>query len=395
MALRLRPWAAPAAFTIAALAAGYVVTRSAEVRLDARRLPAPSGADEDVTLATLRWRAVDAELTVDRYRLVLAPEFRASEAENGPSIALTADAPDSLRGTLDSLFRPALARHWHDLGLGVTKVGVGVVVEALVLAPRDSTARTPPPGSAGLYWILPDTSARTSCVAVIPIWSQLLQSLQHGSIEDRASWLGSGLGPCELMARYGAPGPRVRRWLERRGYDLASATERGAGEDRSWLYFYLFTREPVLRWWWPALHQLRPTTLGCLGGEEEACRKVIAEGDGRPSWDSLLTLVPQPRAGGFSEIGLVDGEHFLHDVAAAAGPQRFQEFWITDLPVDSALTLALGEPVGRWTAAWQRRSLPRPPIGPEPAVADVGLSLLVIGAGLLVTTLFARRRTVR
>lgn len=393
MAPRLKPWLAPAAFVVLAAAGAYAVPRALRLPVNARRLPATSGADQEASTAALRWRANNDALTVLRYRLALAPAFRAVP-DSGPSFALAIDAPDTLLPRLDSLIRPALAGEWSARQFGVTKVGLGVVIRMLLPAHRDSAA-TPPPGNADLYWVLPDSTDRTSCIAVVPLWPALLTGLEHEPVAERSKWIGSQLGPCGLIARYGVPGPRVRHWLGNRRYDFAASPSTNAGGTPNWLEFYLLSRQPVQRWVWGNLYQLRPVTLACLDAEEEACRKAVAEGDGDLPDDSAASIVRAPRPPGFGAIPLIGGEHFLYDVAAATGPERFEDFWGTDLPVDSALSLALGAPVGRWTAAWQRHSLPQPPRGAMPGLTDAGLSIIVAAAAVGLLMLGARRRTVR
>ncbi|MGH7532135.1 MAG: hypothetical protein ACREL4_02480, partial [Gemmatimonadales bacterium] len=360
-------WILPAAVVFVVIAAGVWGTQLRRVHLTVRELPAESPADAAVSAAAARWRSNDRALTLARDRLALAPALRAARDRGDVNAALLIVGADRTTPRVDSLLHLALGDTWHLLGLGATKVGVAVVVDLSPKAPRDTaTASTPTPLNSYLLWALPDSSDRSTCSVIIDDRYYARRLLQQGhdpSRAETAAWLATRIGPCALVARFGVPGPRVRSWLGTRGWDLAQQpTWRGALPS-DWARSYLVQGGPVPRWWWEILDEMRPVAHACLGGRASACRTAVADGDGESITDSFPRILEPNPGYAFTLVGLLEGAHYLFDVADDAGPQRFQEFWNTTLPVDSALSLALRKPVGRWTAEWQRRALPTPPLG--------------------------------
>jgi hypothetical protein len=63
------------------------------------------------------------------------------------------------------------------------------------------------------------------------------------------------------------------------------------------------------------------------------------------------------------------------------GPDQFNAFWGSDLPVPEAFELAFGQPLGLWIMEWLRRYVDPPARGPGVPVEATLLSLL--GVGLL------------
>jgi hypothetical protein len=92
---------------------------------------------------------------------------------------------------------------------------------------------------------------------------------------------------------------------------------------------------------------------------------------------------------------LLGGGWFLGEVARAVGDDRFLQFWRTDLPIDSALSLALSRPVGEWTAEWQRGVAPRPMLGPAAAFLSVVFGLVTALGALALLLAAAHRREVQ
>src|SRR5207245_2708825 len=118
---------------------------------------------------------------------------------------------------------------------GVTKVSVGLVVD-LRRTVSANPAETPTQDFAGPAYLFPDSSDRTTCVALIPawLWTGTLLAVKPPARNPRVEdWLRSGLGPCAFYAAYGAPGKGVRRWLTKRGYDLAGSPACGGANASS------------------------------------------------------------------------------------------------------------------------------------------------------------------
>ncbi len=85
---------------------------------------------------------------------------------------------------------------------------------------------------------------------------------------------------------------------------------------------------------------------------------------------------------------------YLADVAREVGHERFLRFWNSPEPVDSALGAVLKMPVGEWTERWQRRFVPRLPLGPAAPFSATVLGLLLGGAAVIVIAFSATRRQV-
>lgn len=399
MALQLRRWLAPFGITLAVIAGGWYWTRLTTRTIRTRALASQGAADTDAGAAAARWRANDLELALARARLAADPTLRHARATSAPTVALLIATPDSLRARADSIFQPALADAWHTLGLGTTKVGVAVALDLTPRFPLDAApSSTPAPSSAPLLWALPDTGDRSTCVAFVSdrYYTNLL--VRRGgrlSRAELAAQLVAQIGPCALIARYGVPGVRVRRWLGRRGWDLAQQMIGIGPTPAEWIRRYLGTWKSPPPWWWETLDQMRPMAHACLGGRAIACRAAVVEGDNDDPFDSLTRFIKPQNIFALNLAPLLAGSEYLPAVAAAAGPARFEEFWNTDLPVDSALSLALGQRVGRWTAEWQRSIAPAPPLGPLPGMADAAVGLGIALAAVTAVALGARRRVVR
>jgi hypothetical protein len=148
------------------------------------------------------------------------------------------------------------------------------------------------------------------------------------------------------------------------------------------------------QWWWYGVYSYPWSTMACFAGREKVCRQNIRESDSEAPGPRPRVVVPLD-PWDLGKVRLVGSEAFLSDVLLAAGEERFQEFWTTTLPVDSALTLALKRPVGEWTVEWQRRPGPGPRFGAAPRGSDVLLGLAFAGFLVGLVLLGQGRREVR
>ena len=327
--------------------------------------------EQEVELLRLRQQVADA----------------ADRATAGDSTTLTVlvaagEGRDSARA---AAFREALDTAWRALGLGVTKVDVGVVLVDRGLARRWQQALGIRTGEPSAIYVLPDSLAPTTCVAIIVA--------PAGTGRPRPGYLASRapgwLGPCAFLARFGTPGPRVERWLRARGYDLAAQPDWGtvpvAARRDPWSG--MAPRDP---WYWTAIYFMPHTAVSCLAGRPAGCRDALRMGDGTGKLPDGGLVIRSDLRWRFDRQGLVGAPYLLSAVLREAGPRRFAEFWQTDLPVDSALTLALARPVGEWTAEWELGRAGRPPLGPAPQAKE-----LLLSAGLVLFSLGALARGVR
>lgn len=373
MARELRWWLAGAVVACVIVAAGYwSLARPAPAATAHSRQLQPTAARLRAQGLAEQWRAADLAVRLALYRRRLDPELVRRRDTDQPGPALLVDAPDSVPAQTRALVAAALDTVWRELGLGVSKVAVGVIVD-FWQTPRTGTDSTPKMPSGPVGYLLPDSSDRATCVALIPVWYWT-----RALLEER---LGRGLGPCAFFARWGVPGKPVRLWMARRHYDLADVPSWGPEwshqPDASWM----MNRETG--WFWAAVYGHPITAIGCLAGRAYSCRTAVLA-------DTPPRLLDA--TGWWHEERLVQGWRYLGDVAREVGYDRFLRFWNSAEPVDTALAAALKMPVGEWTARWERRFLPRLPLG---AAAPLSAALFGILLGGAAVALVARRATRR
>src|SRR2546430_15195971 len=110
--------------------------------------------------------------------------------------------------------------------------------------------------------------------------------------------------------------------------------------------------------------------------------------------DSLPRFLQSDPRGWWRGQRLLYSDRYLADVAREVGHDRFLRFWNSPDPVDTALATALKLPVGEWTARWQRRFVPRLPLGPAAPLSATVLGLLLGGAAGILVAVGATRRQV-
>jgi len=334
------------------------------------------------TLAA-EWQAVELQLRFADARRRLEPEFTRRRERELPSVALVVDGPDSVLPGAQPRLMAMLDSAWRELGLGTTKIAVGMVVD---LWPGGRPGTRGMPFSSGAF-LFPDSTDRSTCLA-----SVALPNYSRNTTERLRSHLKASLGPCTWYARFGTPGARVRHWMGARAYDLARSSEWGVGRTDYWLLSWLRDHQTGRGWEWPTVYGFAPRTVGCLGSRPTACAEAVRDGDGGGARSRLL--VPDS-PWDLRSIRLIGGDHYLVDVLRAAGDDRFLEFWNTTLPIDSALAVALKTPVGDWTVQWQRGIMPTIPLTPILRLHEWLPGLFVIGLALGLVVVLVRRREVR
>jgi len=332
------------------------------------------------TLAA-EWQAVELQLRFADARRRLEPEFTRRRERELPSVALVVDGPDSVLPGAQPRLMAMLDSAWRELGLGTTKIAVGMVVD---LWPGGRPGTRGMPFSSGAF-LFPDSTDRSTCLA-----SVALPNYSRNTTERLRSHLKASLGPCTWYARFGTPGARVRRWLGARSYDLALSSEWDTGRHAYWLTQWL-RGENGRGWDWPAVYGFAPRTVGCLASRPAACMDAVRDGDGGGADGRLL--VPAS-LWDVNRVRLVGGDRYLADVLRATGDDRFLDFWNTTLPIDTALAVALKAPVGDWTVRWQRELVPTLPLTPVLRPHELLPGLLLIGLAVALTVLLVRRREV-
>lgn len=388
MARRLILWGGIGGLAVGLLAVGFgtLATR--------RSLYKGGNGGEDSQLEMRRQKSAAAlgvatsRLAIARQRLRIATRLEAST--DSLSLAVEVDAAEwgdsGRRGSLTRAARQA----WGELGLDQTKVAVGVVVLDRATIREWARGLHLPPGEPVAFYALPDSLAPATCVAMV-----LAPPSRTRAPEELRTIARSWFGPCAYYARFGIPAPRVRRWLEARGLDVARIPDWSREGERHPVLTRSLIDSPGQEWYWWSLYMMPPYVSGCLAGRADRCRTSVAFGDGGPSMAAGGLVSQLDQQWRVDQQYLAGGERFLGAVVREVGARRFQEFWRTTLPVDSALTVALGRPVGEWTAQWERSVAAAPRFGPGPRWYEGGVALLLIAAAVIVVGKNVRLREVR
>jgi len=336
---------------------------------------------EDWRITWKRWR-------LETYRARFAPAADSARAAGGTAPLLLVDGPSTLeqRATL----RQDLSQIWHEAAPEGFKVAVGLVIVRDGAGGAGSDTPTKPPKEAPAY-LFPDSLHRDLCLAVVHEgWTGRLFFDPHRTREvsttDAVRWLSQALGPCAFYGAYGVPSPAIGRWMRSGGLEFAIYPRwwiPGGVPGLGYFAYGLTPKREQPSGWWVFIYSFAPwEASSCYGGRVTQCAKNVfdstALSDSQPGqWDESQWQREQPF---FSSVT------YLSDLARAAGPARFSDFWTADVPMDSAAHLATGKPLGDWTLAWARINGPTLHLGPAAPPLDVmwGLlpALLAMGAAL-------------
>ena len=393
MARQLRWWITAALGACAAIAIAYLPPRAMPLLGQrffrvVQTFEPPTPYRRRVQELADRYRATSLELTMREYREAIRPEIerRRSLAIPGPAVYFAGDSlSDSARG----LVRALLDTAWSQLGLGVSKISVGVVVR--VVFDRPPTLRTPANLPMAPASLLPDSSDRANCLAYVPIfyWGRpgLLKQTHPAANKDLADVLHDGLGTCVYFAAFGAPGHEIARWLTSRRYDLA-------------LYPWGFRVPESMRarslvdldktWFWSSVYRYQAGAVGCMAGRRDDCGHTTLAGGTGASGAVVSTEQQWWRPPSLAGAG-----RYFADLVDDIGPERFSRFWNSELPTDTALATAMRMPVGEWTRRWQATVVPRIRLGPAAAISATLLATILGVVAVLLVALTASRRVVR
>src|SRR3989442_14324297 len=125
-----------------------------------------------------------------------------------------------------------------------------------------------------------------------------------------------------------------------------------------------------------------------------SCGAAVLWGGEETTDDSPPQFLESDTRGWWRSQRVLYSDRYLAEVAREVGHDRFLRFWSSTEPVDTALAAALKMPVGEWTERWQRRLVPRLPLGPAAPLSATLLGLLLGGAAVMVIALGATRRQV-
>jgi hypothetical protein len=267
----------------------------------------------------------------------------------------------------------------------------------LVVAARGTRGRGDFPG---VDFLLPHATDGSTCIIRVtasPNQLRLIESgVRPGNLLENWSLTHTGFenaitrGPCLFFASFGKPGPDIERWLDTWDFSFASLAD--------WDGVQQLPYEPTIRGspWIPlpaspegfggVVDSRMWDTHACASGREERCRaNMLAdpEKEATPAriWRfarSQITLPGYVRGSRDMYVYGIQTAHFLSDVVRDIGPERFELFWTSDLPVDQAFASVVGRGIGEWTSDWLAERVGRKEFGP-----GVGLN------GMLVVALFA------
>jgi hypothetical protein len=340
------------------------------------------------------WRSTDGALLLLEYRQQVRAMLANREQDRfGRPTVIVRGAEDSPAAV--QYIEAVMDTAWQALGLAETKVRVAVVIE--LARPRNVMDR--PTREDRVAYLPPDSTDRTTCIAFLPAgpyWTRYLlgkREARHVGFGRFVQWLEAGLGPCAFYAAYGTPGKPVRRWLAARNWDVAThlGTHGIAGERFSSVDLM---GDPRYSWYWAHVYSFPPATVACLAGRSSGCRAAVLEGadaDSPGIWPQIM----RPERRWWRTQRLLPGERYLSDVAREVGRDRFQSFWTSTLPVDSALATALKQPVGEWTSQWERRFIAPIRLGAAAPLGATAIALLLGAVAVLAVMLTASRRQVR
>lgn len=342
------------------------------------------------------WRTTWNRWRLESLRTRLASAADSARAAGGTAPLLLIDGPSTPEQRAE--LNRDLGAMWHDAAPEGFKVAVALVIVRDGAGVPGPDAPTMPPQQAPTY-LFPDSLHRDMCLAVVHEGYTARRFFDvHRAREVAPSeamrWLAQGLGPCAFYGAYGVPGREIGRWLNGGGLEFAIYPRWWTEARDPWLGFFYYggsakSRQP--NEWWVYMYSYTPWDgAACYGGRVSQCARNVFDSssiaDSQPSlWGEGQWQRQQP---------FFNGVTYLSDLARAAGPARFSEFWSSDESMDSAIHVATGKTLGDWTLSWARTTGPALDLGPAAPGSDVfwGLvpALLALGAAVS----YARRRQI-
>jgi hypothetical protein len=322
------------------------------------------------------------EVSWAEHRTALLRAVRAAAPRPGaPPVLVTAlKFPPATRRAIED----QLGAIWREIGPTSGDIAIGVVVNDQGMPIQ----------------ILPPATDGHLCAVALPVvWTLrwMLRSPEPPRADQLQPWLRNGLGPCAFYAAFGRPGARVEAWLLARGFDLAT--------DMDWIdppgpehaFDPGVVDAPNLRvrpfWERDDRYGASLDAVACNAWNLARCHAalfnpdtVVFSRERRRDPPGVITQSwwRSPR--------LYGGGSYLADLVRAVGRERFQAFWSSPAPVDSAFLAAMGTPIEVWTARWERERMGALPLGSRIRPLSVLLGLLAAGLCVAGGAYFAGRR---
>ncbi len=272
-----------------------------------------------------------------------------------------------------------------------------------------------PAGMLTSFTLLPTTDAADGCTIVrIAVASDSVLGRFESRYWRDTPFEGSA-GPCWFLARFGAPGPRVREWLDARYWDVAGSIPPASrplvesNEDlRDAGVFERLFGSVASKFYGESV-----TLEGCAGRRPELCEAsflgtaypagLLPEGVvGNNRFNGYLLfrngaspMAFYPGAGSTLGVPRVAIESLLAMMVDDLGPERFATFWASQAPVAAAFEAAAGMSLGDWYRIQLRRQMAEAGL-PQPREATFwpsALGILALALGGMIW--LAGRRQVR
>lgn len=253
-------------------------------------------------------------------------------------------------------------------------------------------------GSADYYF--GERDGQAYCTTVVPVLGRRGR-FRLPSVGQTTS----RLGVCQLVARYGLPGPAVTTWLADGGTALAltlepsqeshfsfSAAWASQLERRS--YMGLVEQSPLSR-------RLGIDRQRCFAGAKDGCANVFARA-GINSYYSpwgnyrLADALKETPVSAVQQRSILEpaDQRVAADLAAQFGEERFRAWWTAEGSVEEAFQDAFGTDAGSWYQARVAKLIPVARRGPAPTGTGLLGVLLLLGLGMTVGGAWSRGRTV-
>jgi hypothetical protein len=305
------------------------------------------------------------------------------------TLAIPEWGPDSARAHLEE----GVTRHLQQMGMPQPRVPVGVF-----FVPQDMSAHPRAPKNRyGSRWTQREIYVAREgeepfCGLLEPVaveggYNGLKNTVNRLVFVPRDPISAPNtLRLCGYYARYGVPGQEIEDWLRNGGASLANGSNRYRRSD-------LIRMRGPLRYTFGRLgynYNLTQVGYGCLAGIAPACLTAF-HGETQPLLDWVLS---NRGLGDKADISPVDfftsrwwlrghfggyDEFLFESLEKEFGPERFQAFWASELPVLEAFQSAFGLPAEEWVMAWAQAFFGPLERGPGVPLNASLLALLTIG----------------
>lgn len=350
-----------------------------------KRLP------EEVRLAALQMKVdrLNATLRIDHYTATFVPA--------------TVSAPDGLiiqgPAGVDDKSLSAVRTRIHDelASGGVTTRDVSLGV--FFVHPSEGTDAEAPGGylwTVEYYW--GSRAGRPYCFTVVPLGTS-------GRIMPASPFLPSPsvLGVCELIAKYGLPGPTIERWLGNGGDALAATATPSNEADRAFTrtqYEMLFSAGFGRGVYFPG----GPSSLAvmrCWSRIGAGCAEFIQ------SPPEVYYRTEAQRARAFYLVGHTalsavrhrapfdpTSAHVAADLSEQFGDASFAAFWKSDKPFTQAFESAFGTSLPKWSVEYLSAVLPMRTAGPNVTLDARISTILLLALSAIIGGVWASTRRV-